>query len=347
MKKILFATLAAIALIGCQKQSELNFSDITTSATIKGKVMYEVGYKVDGTQYIYEMLPAAEVEVVAKINYSEYSTDAKGVKQIVAKTNAEGYYELAIPVGQKAINLTVEPRGFEGTYSGNLNESGSVLPTNAYFKAAEKSVSVLAGEIKVLDDFKMAPEVETAITSRNMQVQIAGKVKVQAEEAVYDSKDEIMGSKQGSAPASCKVRITFSNSDYSEKITYNDITVTDGEYSLTASLFDVWSLDMTNVLVEALPYTTTEFQHYYYIVEDKEWRKQAIEGIYEKGQNAPSAGQALGASAALVTFKPATITMTFTPTNTAVIRGIGNPDVDQDKDGKAVYTTNNPFGFTF
>ncbi len=346
MKKILFATVAALALIGCQKQSELNFSDIKTSATIKGKVTYEVGYKVDGSQYIYEMLPAAEVEVVAKINYSEYSDGAKGVKQIVAKTDAEGNYDLAIPVGQKAINVDVEPRGFEGEYLGNLNESGSVLPTMAYFKASAQSASVLAGEIKVLDNFEMLKEVADPITTRNMQINVAGKVKVQAEESVLDKSDEIAGAKAGTAAANCKVKITFENSKFTDKIIYNDIVVKDGEYSLSADLFDVWLLDETTIKVEALPYTTAEFIHYYYVIDDSAWKKQQLEGLYEKADNG---GEQLGASAALVTFNPATLTMKFTPTNKAIIRGIGNPDVDKDKDGKAIYSGvgANPFGFTF
>ncbi len=346
MKKILFATVAALALIGCQKQSELNFSDIKTSATVKGKVTYEVGYKVDGSQYIYEMLPAADVEVVAKIKYSEYSDGAQGVKQIVAKTDAEGNYELAIPVGQKAINVEVEPRGFEGEYLGNLNESGSVLPTKAYFKASAQNASVLAGEVKVLNNFEMRKDVADPIVTRNMQVKVAGKVKVQAEEATLDTKDEINGAKVGSAAANCKVKITFENINSSDKIIYNDVVVKEGEYSLTADIFDVWLLDETIVKVEALPYTTAEFVHYYYVIDDSAWKKQMLEGLYEKADNG---GEVLGASAALVTFNPQTLTMKFTPTNKSVIRGIGNPDVDKDKDGKFIYggTGANPFGFTY
>ncbi len=346
MKKILFATVAAIALIGCQKQSELNFSDITTSATVKGKVTYEVGYKVEGTQYVSQLLPAADVEVVAKIDYSEYSNGAVGTKQVVAKTDASGNYQLVIPVGQKAINFTVEPRAFEGAYAGILNESAEVLPTTAFFKAKEQSVSVLAGEVKVLSDFEMKPDVVAPIDSRNMQIKVTGKVKVQVEEATTNSAKDITGAKQGTADANCKVRITFSNMNDDNKVIYNEVSVKEGVYTLTADIYDVWQLDETEILVEALPYVTAEFPHYYYLNEDKQWKRQDLEGIYEKGTNG---NKVVGASAALVPYTYETVTMVFTPTNRSVIRGIGNPDVDQDADGKIIYSCPgaNPYFFVF
>ncbi len=346
MKKILFATVAALALVGCQKQSELDFSDITTSATVKGKVTYEVGYKVDGSQYVSQLLPAAGVEVVAKINYSEYSDMAVGTKQVVATTDEYGYYSLAIPVGQKAINFSVQPRAFEGEYAGYLNESAEVLPTTAFFEASEQSVSVLSGEIKVLNDFEMKPSVTAPIESRNMQIKVSGKVKVQAEEATTNAAKDITGAKKGSADATCKARITFSNTNDSRKIIYNDVSVKEGVYTLTADLYDVWKLDETEILVEALPYITAEFPHYYYLIEDKQWKRQDLEGIYEKTDNG---GQTVGASASLVPFNPATITMDFTPTNKSVIRGIGNKNVDEDSDGKTIYSCPgaNPYSFTY
>ncbi|HCS87093.1 MAG TPA: hypothetical protein DIW30_01250 [Bacteroidales bacterium] len=349
MKKILFVAAAALALIGCQKQSELNFSDISTSATVKGKVTYEIGYKVDGSQYVKQMVPATDIEVVAKINYSEYSEGAVGVKQITAKTDAEGNYTLVIPVGQKAISLTVEPRGFESEYMGELNASNEVIPTTAYFRGTEQGLSVMAGDVKVLADFEMLPDMVASIETRNLEVKIAGKVKTEAEIPILDTKDEIIGAKAGNSVANCKVRITFSNLRSNAEIVYNDVTVTDGEYTLTANLYDVWNLDETYVQVESQPYLTEEFVHYYYSVEDKSWRKQSIAGIYSKAINQTGNGEILGSSANLVTFNARTLVMTFTPTSTAMIRGIGNPDVDEDKDGNTLYNCagGNPFGFTY
>lgn len=46
MKKSFFlaAFAAALALVGCQKQSELDFDDIKTKATVQGYVYIDLGY---------------------------------------------------------------------------------------------------------------------------------------------------------------------------------------------------------------------------------------------------------------------------------------------------------------
>ena len=160
------AFVAALALTGCQKQSELNFDDIQTYATVQGRVKYEPGDKLNDKGY-----PEAKeaelkegVTVVAKIAYSEYDGRAIGTKQIKVVTDANGVYILSIPVGQKNISVDVSPAGFWDEYiqyefDSDIKDYRRRL-YNAFFETSTVyTVSVLAGEEKVVADFEMKPSV--------------------------------------------------------------------------------------------------------------------------------------------------------------------------------------------
>lgn len=169
MKKsfLLAAFVAALALTGCQKQSELKFDDIQTYATIQGRVKYEPGYKLDDKELpvVRDAALKEGVTVVAKIAYSEYDGKAVGTKQIKAVTDANGVYMLSIPVGQKAITVSVAPAGFWGDYieyEYDIEEKDYRRHTyNAFFEDnSTRSVAVLAGEEHVVADFEMSPSIK-------------------------------------------------------------------------------------------------------------------------------------------------------------------------------------------
>ena len=74
MKKSFFlaAFAAALALVGCQKQSELDFDDIKTKATVQGYVYIDLGYIQEGTGFAKLNKPAEGVAVAVKVDYQKY-----------------------------------------------------------------------------------------------------------------------------------------------------------------------------------------------------------------------------------------------------------------------------------
>ncbi len=340
MKKLFFAALAALALVGCQQeQSELNFSDIAGSATVKGKVLYQVGYTEDGSQLITELAPAANVEVVAQVNYSEYDDEATGVKQYTATTDENGSYEIVVPVTQKALSLTIVPRGFTAAYNGNTNSSLEILPTEAFFSHAGQAATVIAGDVKVLPNIEMYPEVEAAITSRNTVVNLEGKVLTEYEKATRDAANDINGSEYSTTAAKTTVNITLTYG--SESIIYRDIKVNEeGIYTLKANVYDTWSdLAYAEVKVEAKAYLS-EVRHYYFVYDTNEWRGESVPGLCGSGV----AYGNLSNDAILVAEKMPNIIMPFTPTDKTTIKGIGN-EIDYDVDGNRVYSYHNPMNW--
>ena len=116
MKKLLLvAVVAMLAFVGCKKQSELDFNNMK-SATVYVTVEYNPGaHEVNG-EIINENMPYANAQVVARIDYSEYSDEAEGVKQVEASNVGGGKYEVKIPAGQKPVDAEIFVRGFKADY---------------------------------------------------------------------------------------------------------------------------------------------------------------------------------------------------------------------------------------
>ncbi len=149
MKKFLLAALAALVLVGCQhEQSELNFADIKSQASISGKVFYALAEECD-TLEAGAIVPAANADVVVAIAISEYRGTGDGIKQYPAKTNANGEYLITIPIGEDAIDVEVEVRAYHPVSDG------------AFYTADSKFVyDVKAGDVKQVDDIMLKENVD-------------------------------------------------------------------------------------------------------------------------------------------------------------------------------------------
>ena len=99
MKKSFFlaAFAAALALVGCQKQSELDFDDIKTKATVQGYVYIDLGYIQEDTGSAKLNKPAEGVAVAVKVDYQKYDKDAAGGQKFFeAVCDANGFYKVEI-----------------------------------------------------------------------------------------------------------------------------------------------------------------------------------------------------------------------------------------------------------
>lgn len=341
-KTLLVAVSMLLALTACQKQSELTFEDISGSATIQGTITYDKGHQANEDGYIVGNLPAADITVVAEVNYSEYSTGATGVKQFEARTNNAGEYEFNIPVGQSPISVSVQPRGFQAPYNGNLDVNGEILPTNAFYTGAAKTVTVKNGDLKVLATINMTTEQEDDITSRNLKVELSGEALIEVETSTISFGTEVI--ERGTEPASCTLQLIVTNTAYpAQKLFYNGITLDkDGKYALPVMLYDKWDLSQTRIQVIAKPYLVSDFIHYFSVIATGNSTNQRIDGIYQQAQ----ASSALSADNTLIGHELPTIVMSFKATNKEVIKGIGQ-EIDYDDKGELQYISTDPLNLKY
>lgn len=252
MKRVMIFAMALAALASCSKeQSELNFSGIEGKATITGQVTYNDGHRKDGEGFVSSTKPAANIPVIAKVDYDQYSGAAVGTKIIEATTDAEGKYTLTIPCGQKAVNVSVQPRGFTAPYYILLGSNTS--ETKAFFEDVEKTVSVVMGDTKVENFFNVTKKSEEPVISRNIDIFIKGDLifNRQPDHKEYGS------STTQDADAGVKMILTLTNTDNGEELVYNLATGSNGTISLNAKLFDSWKLNKVEGKLEVLPYVTT------------------------------------------------------------------------------------------
>jgi len=102
MKKVfLFAAMAILALVGCEKQnqSELNFEDVQKEATVKGTLVAYVNAPGAATQ----TLALEGVRVYVEVAANQYTDKAEGANKFEAKTDAEGKFEIKVKTGAKSI----------------------------------------------------------------------------------------------------------------------------------------------------------------------------------------------------------------------------------------------------
>ncbi len=201
MKKngILLTALALLAMVGCEnpEQSTLDFEEIGNKATISGVVTINK----DGNQT--SIVPMAGSSVRAEVNYSEYSSTSTGVKVFEATTNENGEYTLEIPVGTKAIAVTVQPQ---------------VLTVDGVWYTAPRSeVLTLTTGKKITTNFLLAADVDIAgeATVKGQVLYNAGYKKVGTEFVLEN------GYANG-------VSVVLTDADYVFETTTN----AQGEYSL-------------------------------------------------------------------------------------------------------------------
>lgn len=250
--------MALAALTSCKKeQSELNFSDIQGTATISGQVTYNDGHRKDkdGEGYVSSAKPAASIPVIAKVDYSQYSGSAVGIKVIEATTDADGKYNLTIPCGQKPVTVEVQPRGFTAPY---YILSGSILSeTKAFYEDPAKSVSVVMGDTKTENFFDVTNQDVEPVISRNIDIFIKGDLIFNRQADHKDYNPSEPDTHTQAADAGVKMILTLTNTDTGEELVYNLATGSNGTISLNAKLFDSWKLTDVKGKLEVLPYVTS------------------------------------------------------------------------------------------
>lgn len=358
MKKSFFlaAFAAALALVGCQKQSELDFDDIKTKATVQGYVYIDLGYIQEGTGFAKLNKPAEGVAVAVKVDYQKYDKDAAGGQKFFeAVCDANGFYQVEIPVGQEAISgMNVYTRPFVGKYYDLVN--GAIQEVEVSFTEESTSVDIESGKVFTAANMIVTKDVEKPILTRNQKVKVSGKIVEKFEKKEYVDKENpdkgyygVVGT--NNATQTVTLVATFTNTDTKfngQELIYNLTTGAGGAYELTADLYDAWDINKTEVKIEAKSYLN-KISHYYekYDDDDKKYisKTQEVSGYFERGE----VQKPLSDGSLLIGCVVSDLVVEFVPDYAKeTIYGIGNPDIDKTNDkGIIIYKSNNPLGWAY
>jgi len=345
---LLFVAAAAMMLASCEKQpqSELNFVDMKT-ATIQVFVEYNPGeHQVNGV-LINGNLPYSEAEVVAKINYSEYSDEAEGVKQIEAENLGNGKYEVKVPVGQRPIDLEICVRGFNAKYY-----EASDFTVDAFFEANPEPVNNV-----VKDDLRsvsITMQKSSSVTNNSMtkKLKVLGTTKAQVEKIVYydsnltpatglNDENNINRLEVAYIAKGCDYELELSNTtDNSRKITYTfKSDKTTGAFDETVKYYDSWNINDITVTIRPVAFIDACPHRYLkYNVTDEVYRAdtQSINGYYSSNGKSKQANS----GDLLIGVRMGDVNLLFTEENTADIRGLGSntgADINGHNEYRLIY----------
>ncbi len=354
MKKLALVALATLALFGCHKQSSLDFQDVAGKATIQGYVYVDRGYLQDGENYVVRTEPAEGCAVVVKVPYTKYDAEAgAGDKLFEGVCDANGHYSIEVPVGQAAISgCAVYTRPFVGPYYDLINNA--IISTEVSYPEQSASVEIENGKTFVAANIIVSKDVEKPIFSRNQTVTIKGKIGEQYEEKQYiDPKDEAKGyvavTGVTTPTQALKVQLKFINklpAYDGQELVFNVTTATDGTFSTSVNLYDVWDINDVEVTMSNKAYlgSCTHYYHYYDKDEAKNFRRsQSVSGYYGKNEQK----QMMTEGDLLIGCSLPRLVLTFTPDYAnEKIYGIGEPTIDI-VGGITVYTAENPLMWAY
>lgn len=212
MKKFfLFAAVAMLALVGCEKQnqSSLDFEQVQQSAKISGTLVY----MADKAGAATVETPVAGQRIFFQVAGGQYATGAEGSKQFEATTKEDGSFEIVVPTGAKSIN-------------GDLKTDVIVLGEGAnrvFLDETSKNIDLVAGDAKVE---KRIAAINNTLTACQGTATVKGTITYNAGIVEKD------GAKETgfvNAPAGTKVTITVAYDDAVKALVTT--TKADGTYS--------------------------------------------------------------------------------------------------------------------
>ena len=148
MKKVFVVMGIAVILVACKKHepTALELSSIANKVKVCGYVTYDKK-KSDGTSNV---LKKASAEVCVDVSLSHYRDSLVGTKRYTTTTNANGYYEMELPVKEgKSLPVTVNTSFITDCYGYNpVDSTWENVP--GLFKATGTS-TILHGQQNVTD----------------------------------------------------------------------------------------------------------------------------------------------------------------------------------------------------
>lgn len=354
MKKVfLFSALVALVLMGCQKQTKLDFEDITTTSKLSGYIYYNAGYHSENGTYIQVTTPASDKDIVVKVPYSSYSAGAQGFKTYNIKTDEKGQYSLDIPVGAtdcQGIAIDILP--FIGLYS-SLNSQNKLQEVDAFYEGQITNIALSANKPTVVPVYTLNPDPSRLPQdqTRAQKVIIKGQVKAAYEKKTGDDGLYTVG-KDYTTLANAPIKAVVNNNNDSRTLIFNTTTDNDGQYTFELDLYNSWILgtDIVTASIEVSPFVT-DITHFYQRKDNigEAWSdnyySQSVHGYYP----AVNTSLSLDAASLLVTVQASTLTLySFIPESIETIYGLGY-DIDMvktaDEETYKKYRCSNPMNW--
>lgn len=353
MKKTFLFAMSALLLTGifssCEKkQSELTLDDMKGVAKVTGTVKYNQGATVqsDGS-VIYDMtVPAVGQTVIVSVPNSSYAGDVSGNQTYTGTVNAQGVYEVSVPVGTKSVTATVSVLPFYAVKYVEI-AGGVVALDSVLFNQFTEQTLTLEDKSVETADFEVTSKAEAEV-EYNQAVTVQGIVNAQAwkrdSELELEDPNLWAGSSAAySAGLVIEVRMAEPQQQADEpqqqtmilKYTATSNAMT-GEYSKVIMLpNNCWDGGrQISVRVRTLP-TTGLFTHRYYNIDERQWKAQEIEVLYQEA----SVSATLTYDNTIVPLEMDDILVKVKPLNREEVLGIGN-----SADGTSI-ATNNDFNW--
>ena len=167
MKKFfLFAAVAMLALVGCEKQDQsgIELKDVEGVAHVKGKLIdyfNEPGQETAPVKF-------EGVRVYVTVEAGQYVSDGQGNIVFEAKTNAEGAFDIEVKVGAKSMPARIRTEDF------SVKQGERTL----YYKAVDEELPALnAGDVVDATSL-IAPQKDAILNGTVGEATLKGVVKL-------------------------------------------------------------------------------------------------------------------------------------------------------------------------
>ena len=316
--------MSALLLTGifssCEKkQSELTLDDMKGVAKVTGTVKYNQGATVqsDGS-VIYDMtVPAVGQTVIVSVPNSSYAGDVSGNQTYTGTVNAQGVYEVSVPVGTKSVTATVSVLPFYAVKYVEI-AGGVVALDSVLFNQFTEQTLTLEDKSVETADFEVTSKAEAEV-EYNQAVTVQGIVNAQAWKRDSELELEDPNLWAGSSAA------------YSAGLVI-EVRMAEQVIMLPNNCWDGGR--QISVRVRTLP-TTGLFTHRYYNIDERQWKAQEIEVLYQEA----SVSATLTYDNTIVPLEMDDILVKVKPLNREEVLGIGN-----SADGTSI-ATNNDFNW--
>lgn len=282
MKKIaLFAILLAsisLAFIGCEpKQSEMDLSVLTDTATISGALVYDAGVDTAGSadQYaINQIKPVANRVIYVEIPYASYNFNAeqKGSKIYETVTDLDGNFTISVPTTSTGLkNVTVRMQEFTAYKSEYKKMDGSnpVFETDLYrYEWVKENITLKPGSIDFLTETeRKCTETKVTIEELTETITLTGNIQL-----AYEA-----GFRKGIYKAAANATVEF-EAEYPEGfdgvLTAGTVTDGQGNYRITLPLKS-YKDGFSSLSVKVLGLAGDPYVHYSTATD-----KQTLAGAY-------------------------------------------------------------------
>lgn len=121
MKSLKFfaaAACAALLMTSCsEEQSVFNVQNVPGRSILKGHVEYNTGTTLENGHFVYNYVPAANLDLKVIVDNSNYG-DYAGETVFTTTTDENGNYSIELPAPlENHSDITIQSSQFEGTYS--------------------------------------------------------------------------------------------------------------------------------------------------------------------------------------------------------------------------------------